>query len=165
MDTLFNAFLAALDLCFYYFVWQGAFSPKVSRKRYFLAFGAGWLALLLLQCSGISESGKYLLAVPLLIALSLLINDGYWADHLYAVLVGVALGGAIVYSVSVSFSAIIHVPLDRAEWYPGSSARRRSQGPSRSCREPHRSWSPYRRRCSSKRSDSSWHPRTQPGSR
>lgn len=113
MDTLLNAFLTALDLCFYYFIWQGIFTPKVSRKRYLASLGVGWLVLLLLQCSGILESGKYLLSVPVLAALSILINDGYWADHLYAALVGVALGAAITYSVSVSFSTIIHIPMEK----------------------------------------------------
>lgn len=113
MDTLFNAFLAALDLCFYYFVWQGVFSPKVNRKRYLLALAGGWLVLLLLQCSNVSQAGKYLLSIPLLTLLSFLINDGYWADHLYAALVGVALGAAIVYSVSESFSIIINIPMEK----------------------------------------------------
>lgn len=113
MDTLLNAFLTALDLCFYYFVWQGIFTPKVSRKRYLASLGAGWLVLLLLQCAGILESGKYLLSVPVLTVLSLLINDGHWADHFYAALVGVALGAATVYSVSVSFSTVIHISMEK----------------------------------------------------
>lgn len=113
METLLNAFLTALDLCFYYFVWRGIFTPKVNGKRYFLSLLAGWLALLLPQCFGLPETGYALLSVPILTVLSLLINDGYWADHLYAAIVGVALGAAITYSVSVSFSTIIHISMKK----------------------------------------------------
>lgn len=110
MDGVLTGFWAALELCFYVFLWRGIFSPRVSRKQHFIFLTAGWLLLTLLRSGGSTGPWAYLLSVAFFTALSLLLNRGLWYEHLIAAMIGAALGTVTDAIVSFLFSAVTSIP-------------------------------------------------------
>lgn len=110
MEGVLTGFWAALELCFYVFLWRGVFSPRMSRKRYFIFLAAGWLILTRLRSCGATGPWAYLLSIAFFTALSLLLNRGPWYEHLIAAMVGAALGTVTDAIVSFLFSAVTSIP-------------------------------------------------------
>jgi len=110
MEAVLTGFWAALELCFYVFLWRGIFSPRVSRNQYCIFQGAGWLILTLIRSGGVTDPFGYLLSIGFFTALSLLLNRGPWYEHLIAAMIGAALGTVTDNVIRFVFSAVTSIP-------------------------------------------------------